>query len=109
MLLLDSNTRCPYCGESSPSRLTIGGPEHAEHGATLWQVGRKIYTWVCCNCLALRIRKKLRIGTCSRCGKPGVPLVKHHVQGKEKSVETVDVCMNCHSEIHCFNMNEFEP
>ncbi len=38
--------------------------------------------------------------TCSQCGYTGAAIESHHIYGRKNSGETIEVCANCHREIH---------
>ncbi len=38
-------------------------------------------------------------GKCSKCGWQG-PIHKHHIHGRKKSSDTIDLCPNCHALEH---------
>ena len=40
------------------------------------------------------------VSTCERCGYQGAGIDKHHIDGRKNSNEVVDLCSNCHRELH---------
>lgn len=40
------------------------------------------------------------IQTCERCGYQGAAIDEHHIHGRKNSDEIVDLCSNCHRELH---------
>jgi len=38
--------------------------------------------------------------SCSQCGYIGTAIDKHHIHGRKNSNVVIDVCCNCHREIH---------
>jgi hypothetical protein len=40
------------------------------------------------------------ISSCERCGYQGPAIDEHHVYGRKNSDEVVNLCSNCHRELH---------
>jgi hypothetical protein len=45
-------------------------------------------------------KKEKVIRLCSLCGYSGPAIDSHHIHGRKNSNEVIDVCCNCHREIH---------
>jgi hypothetical protein len=45
-------------------------------------------------------QETVREQACSLCGYVGVAIDQHHIHGRKNSNETIQVCCNCHREIH---------
>jgi Zn ribbon nucleic-acid-binding protein len=50
--------------------------------------------WISANGLAVKER------ACSKCGYSGPALDRHHIHGRKNSDVTIDLCSNCHRELH---------
>jgi len=46
------------------------------------------------------MNEEIRSQTCPLCGYVGVAIDSHHIHGRKNSNETINICCNCHREIH---------